>query len=220
MGDRSVHSFLLEEKPIVEQFSNTLHGAVTFAQNVQNSLDDIKDNTKRLFWWSSTLVCICLGLFLLSQLVRLTREMNKLNKYQEVFKNMWQEDKEIETYRWEQEREDRRLEGLRRAAARRNKSKSPARAHYARTPSNRGVREDAENLRTSEPQPTRGTGPSPFGAKVDDALNSMPPPGPLRDEWIHELASMTQERRQAYYQGQREVEEVEEVEEDDENYWG
>ncbi|XDG01370.1 hypothetical protein ABKA04_000985 [Annulohypoxylon sp. FPYF3050] len=208
MKERSVRDLLFEEKPLVDSFAKTVHGAVVFAHNVQSTLDDIKDNTKQLFWWSSTFVCICLGLFLLAQLTRLHSDMNKMVQYQEVFRRMWEDDKRMDLERIEEERHERLMEGERRASSMRSRS--------------RGPEDDNAYASGSGYRPTARPGPSPFGPQVDDALDNAPPPGPQRDEWVHELASMTQDRRRAHYQQQHQVEEIEgdETEEDEGDYWG
>ncbi|KAI0882051.1 uncharacterized protein GGS22DRAFT_191782 [Annulohypoxylon maeteangense] len=195
MGDRSVRNLLFEEKSIVEQLTNTVHGAVGFAHNVQTTLDDIKDNTKRLFWWSSTFVVICVGLFLLGQLVRLHSQMSRMVQYQEIFRRMWEEDRILKHERLEEEKRER---GQRRIAARRNKASAPI------APPRRYGRQDDEESHAS------GYRQSPFRAEVDDALDAVPPSGPQRDEWIRALADMTQESRRAHYQQQQEDDDEEE----------
>ncbi|KAI1452475.1 hypothetical protein F4805DRAFT_447385 [Annulohypoxylon moriforme] len=141
--------------------------------------------------------------------------MRRMVQYQEVFQRMWEEDKMIEQEKIEEERRERRIEAQRRtAAARRNKSRGPTGPIRAPTASSYGRRTDDEDFpTTSAYRPTRRPGASPFGPEVDDALDTMPPSGPQRDEWIRTLASMTQEQRQANYQRVDD-------EDDEEEYWG
>ncbi|KAI1439604.1 hypothetical protein F5Y02DRAFT_425349 [Annulohypoxylon stygium] len=222
MKERSVRDLLFEEKPLVDSFAKTVHGAVVFAHNVQSTLDDIKDNTKQLFWWSSTLMCICIGLFLLAQLARLRSDMNKMVQYQEVFRRMWEDDKQMDLERIEEERRERIEERERRASSMRSRSRGPGMGRRMATPTSYGGGIGDENAFVSGSgyRPTARPGPSPFGPQVDDALDNAPPPGPQRDEWVHELASMTQDRRRAHYQQQHQVEEIEddETERDEGDY--
>ncbi|KAI1092367.1 hypothetical protein F5B19DRAFT_454429 [Rostrohypoxylon terebratum] len=216
MAERSVRDLIFEEKPLVESFAKSVHGAAVLAYNVQNTLDDIKDNTKQLFWWTSTLACICIGLFLIAQLSRLRSDLNRMVQYQEVFRRMWEDDRMLDRERIEEERRERsRSRDLRGGVLRtrsRGKGKRPARP----TSYGGGIDDDNAYASGSGYQPTARPGPSPFGRQVDDALDSAPPAGPMRDEWVRQLASMTQERRRAHYEQQQpQVEELEDEEEDD-----
>ncbi|KAI0835658.1 hypothetical protein F5Y06DRAFT_123788 [Hypoxylon sp. FL0890] len=207
MGDQSVPGFFQDGRLVADQFSTSVHGAVTFANQVQNTLDDIKDNTKRLFWWTSTFICVCLGLFLLGQLVRLRRELRTLVQYQEVFRQMWDEDKELERERVDELRRHNDMEEQRRRARAAAQARgglggaSRGRGGFG-TSSQSGWATEGAPYTASSPSPGGEARPSPFGAGLSAALDSAPPPGPDRDEWIRQLASMTLDLRQAQ-QGQQ-----------------
>ncbi|KAI1413053.1 hypothetical protein F5Y13DRAFT_189854 [Hypoxylon sp. FL1857] len=182
MDNRPVPVFLQDGRNVADQITHSLQGVVNFAANVQGALDEIKDNTKGLYWWSAIFVIICLGLFLLAQLVSLRKELSTLVRYQEIFRGMWNEDKENEVDRADELRRQTDLE------ERRRRVWAAARARGAgRSPS--GGRDGAG-------------GPSPFGPAVDAALDSAPPPGPERDEWARRLAALTQEFRRAQQERQ------------------
>ncbi|KAI1099934.1 hypothetical protein F4804DRAFT_320413 [Jackrogersella minutella] len=211
MGARPRHDFLSQEMTITDHFSTSVEGAINFANHVQGSLDDIKGNTKRLFWWTSTLVCICLGLFLLAQLVRLRHEMNTLVQYSALFKRMWEEDKEFEFDRVEEKRRER-LEERRRAARSRGGPSSSGRGRGRVMPSAQDRLANEGGPYTSTYQPAGRMEPSPFGPQLDAALDSAPPPGPQRDEWVRRLASMTQGLRRDHREQQQGEDEGEDEE--------
>ncbi|KAI1144268.1 hypothetical protein F5Y05DRAFT_364163 [Hypoxylon sp. FL0543] len=213
MGDQSVPAFLQDGRFVADQFSTTVQSAVKFANHVQNTLDDIKDNTKKLFWWSSTLVCVCLGLFLLAQLVRVRHELRTLVQYQELFRRMWEEDQELQREKMDELKRRNDLEEQRRAraAAQARAGAGRGRGGFVGTSSQGGL---SRPFTPSSPSPGRETRPSPFGPQVDAALDSAPPPGPGRDEWIRELAAVTQQVRRAHSGQQGRVEE----EQDDDAY--
>ncbi|KAI5855072.1 hypothetical protein GGS23DRAFT_601436 [Durotheca rogersii] len=74
--------------------SSTADFQKVFAVKIENALDEIKFNTRQPTWISLA-VCICLGLFLLAQLIRLRRDLDTLVRYQELFRRMWDDDKEL-----------------------------------------------------------------------------------------------------------------------------
>ncbi|KAI1803529.1 hypothetical protein F4811DRAFT_328617 [Daldinia bambusicola] len=209
MSSQSDYDVTYQERGAEDQLSAVLHSAIQYGTNLQNSLDDIRDNTKRLFWWTSTLICICLGLFLLGQLVRLRKELTKLVQYQEHFRQMWDEDREIELERIEAQRRERQLEERRRqaryAARGRASSSDVGRDTRRRTPIG------SPRLNSMAEEPYASTSQyqrlSPFGSQVDAALNTAPLEGAERDEWVRRVASMTQGLRRNYYEKQSQGEE-------------
>ncbi|KAI0850282.1 hypothetical protein F5Y00DRAFT_35918 [Daldinia vernicosa] len=196
----------------VDQLSAAVHGTIKYLTHLQNSLDDVKDNTKGLFWWTSTLVSICLGLFLLSQLIRLRQEVTTLVQYQELFRRMWDEDREIEEERIKEQRQEKRLEEQRRQARSTARGRAGSEFPPRRTPTaspRRGWATEEPYAPTSQYNRL-----SPFGAKVDAALNNAPLQEEDRDEWVRRVASMTQDLRRNYYGGQNQEEEEEGDQED------
>ncbi|KAI1781333.1 hypothetical protein F4818DRAFT_451464 [Hypoxylon cercidicola] len=149
---------------IADHVDATVRGAAHFAINVQDSLDGIRDNTKRLFWWTSTLVYVCIGLFVLAQLVRLRHELHAITQYQELFMRMWDEDRRMERARIEEEKRERQVEER-----------------------NRRARAAAKYGRGGMAAPTGGRGIAPgiatqhggaFSSGVDADFGSVSPPGP------------------------------------------
>ncbi|KAI2623982.1 hypothetical protein GGS26DRAFT_593502 [Hypomontagnella submonticulosa] len=196
MGDQVQHHRMNQAKGIEDPILASIYGALTFADNVQNSLDGIKDNSKPLFWWTSTLVCICLGLFLLAQLIRLRRELAAIGQYQELFRRMWEEDREIKQARVEEKRRERQLfEQNRRAqAATRGRGALGASSGGTR------ARPPAPEQYNYQKASVRGEAGSPqFGPQGDAAFGAAPPPGPERDA---NLSYMVKGLRQLHVQGQ------------------
>ncbi|KAI1469247.1 uncharacterized protein F4812DRAFT_422510 [Daldinia caldariorum] len=209
MRSQSEYDVTYQENGAEDQLSAVLHSAIQYGTNLQNSLDDIKDNTRRLFWWTSTLVCICLGLFLLGQLLRLRKELIKLVRYQEQFHRMWYEDREIEIERIEEQRRERQLEERRRqaryAARGRASSSDVGRDTRRRTPMG------SPRLNSMAEEPYASTSQyqrlSPFGSQVNAALDTAPLQGVDRDEWVRKVASMTQGLRREHYEKRSQGEE-------------
>ncbi|KAI1479564.1 hypothetical protein F4774DRAFT_120043 [Daldinia eschscholtzii] len=203
MRSQTDHDVTYQGGDAEDQLSAVLHRTIQYGTHLQNSLDDIKDNTKRLFWWTSILVTICLGLFLLAQLIRLRKELTTLVQYQELFRRMWEEDREIELERVEEQRREKQLEERRKqaryVARSRASSTDPPRDIQRRTRIGSPRRERAE-------EPYAATSPyqrlSPFGPQVDAALDTAPLQGADRDEWVRRVASMTQGLRRDYYGNQ------------------
>ncbi|KAI0602929.1 hypothetical protein F4775DRAFT_587460 [Biscogniauxia sp. FL1348] len=107
------NGIITQAKVIEAQLVTVVQNTLEFAIDVKESVDAIKDNTKKLFFWTSTLVVICLGLFILDQLVKLRRQLTTLNEYQSAFYGMWQEDKQEERLARKYDRRERLLEDLR-----------------------------------------------------------------------------------------------------------
>ncbi|KAI1659440.1 hypothetical protein F4813DRAFT_352995 [Daldinia decipiens] len=208
MSGQSNIDISYDGRDVGDQLSAALHSTIKYVTHLQSSLDGIKDNTKQLFWWTSTLVSICLGLFLLAHLIRLRREVTTLVQYQELFRRMWDEDREIEEERINEQRQEKKLEEQRRQA------RSAARGRAGSEFSRRGT--PRRDWATEEPYaPTsQYHRPSPFGTQVDATLDNAPLQGADRDEWVHRVASMTQGLRRNYYEKQNQVEEDEDDQED------
>ncbi|KAI5926495.1 hypothetical protein F4810DRAFT_654641 [Camillea tinctor] len=114
MGSQDLENGIVTQAKALEgQFVTVVQSALEFAVEVKDTVDTIKDNTKKLFFWTSTLVIICLGMFILDQLVKLRHQLVSLNEYQGVFYNMWQEYKEEERMARKYDRRARMLEDLR-----------------------------------------------------------------------------------------------------------
>ncbi|KAI1646854.1 uncharacterized protein F4817DRAFT_117737 [Daldinia loculata] len=216
MSGQSNIDISYEGRNIEDQLSAALHGTIKYVTHLQSSvswkkLDDIKDNTKRLFFWTSTLISICLGLFLLAHLIRLRQEVTTLVQYQELFRRMWDEDREIEEERIKEQRQEKKLEERRRQA------RSAARGRAGSELSRRGtpMASPRRDWATEEPYAPASQyyKLSPFGSQVDAALDNAPLQGADRDEWVHRVASMTQGLRRNYY-GKQNQEEDEDSQED------
>ncbi|KAI1497730.1 hypothetical protein F5X99DRAFT_412798 [Biscogniauxia marginata] len=106
------HGILTRAKVLEDQFVATIETAVGFAVDIRESLDDIRNNTKKLFFWTSTIIVILLGLFILDQIVKLRRQLTTLNQFQSAFHQMWHEDREDERRVRIQQRRERLLDEL------------------------------------------------------------------------------------------------------------
>ncbi|KAI0138610.1 hypothetical protein F4776DRAFT_619191 [Hypoxylon sp. NC0597] len=179
--EAATEGLLQDGRSLMDNIAASVRGGAGFANHVQYTLDEISYNTgRKLFWWTSTFITMCLGLFLLAQLVRLGKDLNTLIRYQELFRRMWDEDKEI---RQEQVDELRRKNTLREQM----RSRAAAQA------------KGSGGSDTSISPTPRPPGPR-FGPGVEAALENAPPPGPERDEWVRRVAEMAQRLRHAQEQ--------------------
>ncbi|OTA97767.1 hypothetical protein M434DRAFT_7708 [Hypoxylon sp. CO27-5] len=175
--EAAAQGLVQDGRSFMDNFAASVRGGVGFANHIQHTLDDIKYNTgRKLFWWTSTIITICLGLFLLAQLVQLGTYLSTLIQYQEAFRKMWDEDKESRRQQlYELRRQNTLQEEIR------------SRVAAAR----RGGRPDI----SPAPRP-----PPLHDPEVNAALDAAPPPGPQRDEWVHRVAQIAQRLRQAQEQ--------------------
>ncbi|OTA60703.1 hypothetical protein K449DRAFT_445978 [Hypoxylon sp. EC38] len=195
--ETAAQGLVQDGRSFMDNFAASVRGGVGFANHIQHTvsgmrkhdlsgersdiicaqLDDIKYNTgRKLFWWTSTIITICLGLFLLAQLVQLGTYLSTLIQYQEAFRKMWDEDKESRRQQlYELRRQNTLQEEIR------------SRVATAR----RGGRPDI----SPAPRP-----PPLHDPEVNAALDAAPPPGPQRDEWVHRVAQIAQRLRQAQEQ--------------------
>ncbi|KAI0122532.1 hypothetical protein F4814DRAFT_212375 [Daldinia grandis] len=212
MNGQSNVDISYEGRDVEDQLSAALHGTIKYVTRLQGSLDDIKDNTKRLFWWTSTFVSICLGLFLLAHLIRLRQEVTTLVQYQELFRRMWDEDREIEQERIEKQIQEKKLEERRRQA--RSAARGRAGSEFSRkgTPT-AAPRRDWATEESYAPA-SQYHKISPFASQVDAALDNAPLQEADRDEWIRRVASMTQGLRRDYYGNPNREEEEDDDQED------
>ncbi|KAI0024621.1 hypothetical protein F4780DRAFT_545487 [Xylariomycetidae sp. FL0641] len=84
------------EDSFVQAVQHALGLTVELGTEVTTNLRSIRANTGQLFFWTSLAVTAILGVIIIELLVRLTRELGKINRYQEVFRTMWQEDQRLE----------------------------------------------------------------------------------------------------------------------------
>ncbi|KAI1762219.1 hypothetical protein GGR53DRAFT_468510 [Hypoxylon sp. FL1150] len=168
------------EGDIVGHMDATVKSVVHFANNVQDSLDGIRDNTRSLYWWTSVLVGICIGLFVLAQLVRLRHELQTITQYQELFMRMWDDDRRRQEERYEEEKRERQIE------ERNRRARAAARQYRGGKGGFSGRDEGASSsgVNHSPKTPTRGRGI--FGNNVSGAtrvdIQEENTPGLSRDD--------------------------------------
>ncbi|KAI8966283.1 hypothetical protein F5Y11DRAFT_365871 [Daldinia sp. FL1419] len=194
MSVRSDNDVTYGGSELEDQLSAALRSTIKYANDLQSSLDDVKDNTKRLFWWTSTLVTICLGLFLLAQLVRLRNELTTLIRYQELFRIMWDEDREKEDERIEEQRREKQLEERRRQARLAARGK-PGGSDIPRKASPRADWGAEEQYALASQHRRLST----FGTQADASTDIASLQGADRDEWVRKVASVTQGLRREYF---------------------
>ncbi|XXG96855.1 hypothetical protein Hte_003146 [Hypoxylon texense] len=172
---------------VVGHVDATMKSVANYANNLQDSLDGLRDNTKSLYWWTSTLVCITLGLFLLAQLVRLRHELQTVNQYQELFLRMWEDDRRTEQARIEEERRARAEQEKRTKQLEDYNRKARAAARAARGDRETTGGTAAQNRSSSSSNVNnvpggvssdRGT----FSSGTDYAQDVPPPPGPAKPQ--------------------------------------
>ncbi|KAI1384804.1 uncharacterized protein F4822DRAFT_373753 [Hypoxylon trugodes] len=92
LGPRTTHT--RDGRILEDSLASAIFDTVRWAVDIQESLEDVRGNTRKLFWWSSIFVVVCIGLFIVASLVRLGSSIDKMIQYQELFRRMWDEDKE------------------------------------------------------------------------------------------------------------------------------
>ncbi|KAI1360530.1 hypothetical protein F5Y08DRAFT_317171 [Xylaria arbuscula] len=99
MGFRSKNGVVLEDK-----MASMVQIFIEVAAELGSSLAQLERNTREIFWWTSWAIVVALGLFILHSLVRIRAQLRKLNTYQDVFHQMWLEDRASD----EKDRNERR----------------------------------------------------------------------------------------------------------------
>ncbi|KAI2613273.1 hypothetical protein GGR54DRAFT_330930 [Hypoxylon sp. NC1633] len=178
--------------PPVRSLEDQISTTVASLQSIEDSLDVIKDNTMQVFWWLFVLVWAVLGLLIFTQLVRLRNDMIALVQHQELFRKMWDEEREEEKKRREEEKAERREEEKREKAGeikgeivrRRSrmfdpahnedgKGKSPAMPRWGRTTGgSQGSPTSATGSQSERWSRVKSSGP-----EVEAVLDTAPPTG-------------------------------------------
>ncbi|KAI0013547.1 hypothetical protein F4779DRAFT_562160 [Xylariaceae sp. FL0662B] len=216
-AESSQYNLFLQGKALEQQFAQTVDSAVNFGVYIQSTLDEIKSNTRTLFWWTSIAVLIVLGLFIVGQLARLRRELITLNTYQNTFKGMWDEDRRFEMEQLDEQRRYREGKEIER------RNREAREFQRQRERSGRGGAGNSFRGRGGIgglTTPHEGRRPMSFGAGtgVDGLLGSLPPRGSQElQDLLASVARETQRQRQRQQQRQHQQQQEYEEEEEDED---
>ncbi|KAI1188724.1 hypothetical protein F5B17DRAFT_429280 [Nemania serpens] len=97
-----------------DKVTSTVHTLIEIGFGIGSSLNAIERNTRELFWWTSWLLVVVLGLFILNLLVRVRAQLVTLNGYQFTFQRMWAEDRANEDRIRREEKRERDIRQMRR----------------------------------------------------------------------------------------------------------
>ncbi|KAI1085508.1 hypothetical protein F5B20DRAFT_575021 [Whalleya microplaca] len=225
-------NFFLQGKALEQQFSHTVDAAINFGLYIQATLDDIKYNTKTLFWWTSITVLIVIGLFIIGQLVRLRHELVILNRHQDTFKGMWDEDRALELNRLDEQRRNwhnnksnraaQHLAELERRRARETDFDRGDDGIGGDSSENLFRRREVTGSPSSEIEDRESIpGPLPSGGGLDELLDAIPPLGsPEYEEFLNSVLRETR-RQRGMGDRQRQQSQIyeEEQEEDDDQFY-
>ncbi|OTB01416.1 hypothetical protein M426DRAFT_14577 [Hypoxylon sp. CI-4A] len=187
------------EANVVGDFSTTVDGIVKYANHISSSLEDIKEGTKGLQWWTSMALAACLGLYFMYSFSRVRSELSVNNHYQALFRQMWEEDRATQDNHeaWMRRSHEHQRDLL-------DETTQTIREIHATYLANRAARGKGH----------RG-GLAPAQSSRYPSLTSSMPPGPERDEWIAKMERMADRLRQRHEEEGRPLpEELEEYDDE------